>query len=867
MTKFPYIIGIRHETLDEYERRCPLIPSDVKKLVDQGVKVLVERSGVRIFPDAQYERAGAELVEDREIYRADVIIGVKEVPLDRLYPNKTYVFFSHTIKAQPANMPALDDILAKKIRLIDYERICDENGRRLIKFGFYAGVCGAVDCVKLFGARLLTKGIATPFLWLGYTRDYPSLVQCYEALDHIGKCIAEDGFVPSIGPVIFSVCGTGAVSSGVLDVLKRFPHEFVSVEDLPSLMENYSLNKLYIVVTGRKNMYRSKTTGAMVTPEEYEANPQGCESIYAEKIAPYVSAIFNGVFWTAKYPRILTTEESRRVAKNWRLELLSDITADEGGSFEWMSKITTFDEPVTLWNPETDTLTDGIRGDGVAFYSVDHTPCEASVEASSQFSNKNVHYALALAEGKMLPELERATIADNGKLTERFSYINDLRKEKRREQFHVAVFGAGRVCPPFVEKMTQRKDVYITLISNEDGMAQSLASNFDRTKGVTLDINTDKDRAIELLKNHDLAISLLPPPCHPLVAELCLVTGRDLVTTSYVSPQMQELGEKASAQGLTWVNESGLDPGFDICEISRFVDNAKANNGKVRSVLSFCGGLASPECLQGNALSYAFSWSPAGVFRASSSPCTYLEDGKVKSSDDALSLYKPYDIGMPCLSLVGYPNRDSVVFAKRHGVDETCKTFIRGTFRFDPFCSVVQSFKAVGLLSQEDNELLSKRISWKDFVHSLAGGKLEEIFAKFPGTEKAYQDMGLLSEAFVPNVSTKPMLVLADYLGQKYAVSGDQADLIVMWHKFEVEYEDRHETTEMSFVRRGTDKSTAMSETVGITCAIAALGVKDGVIKKKGLVDPVDPTVYNLLLSELKKVGIEMTEKTFVQYK
>ena len=156
------IIAIRREDQSVWERRAPLAPSNVRRLVRSGVKVIVQPSNRRAYPVKLYLAAGAILQED--ISSASVIFGVKQVPVDQLIPNKTYCFFSHTIKAQESNMPLLDAILKKNIRLIDYEKLTDDNGQRVVAFGKYAGVAGMVNILHGLGLRLLALGHHTPFM-------------------------------------------------------------------------------------------------------------------------------------------------------------------------------------------------------------------------------------------------------------------------------------------------------------------------------------------------------------------------------------------------------------------------------------------------------------------------------------------------------------------------------------------------------------------------------------------------------------------------------------------------------------------------------------------------------------------------------
>ena len=155
-------LAIRREEQSVWERRAPLSPSNVKRLVRAGVRVLVQPSNRRAYPMQSYAAAGATIQED--IRDADVIVGVKQVPIDSLIESKTYCFFSHTIKAQEANMPLLDAVLEKNIRLLDYEKLCDESGQRVVAFGVFAGVAGMVNILHGLGLRLLALGHHTPFM-------------------------------------------------------------------------------------------------------------------------------------------------------------------------------------------------------------------------------------------------------------------------------------------------------------------------------------------------------------------------------------------------------------------------------------------------------------------------------------------------------------------------------------------------------------------------------------------------------------------------------------------------------------------------------------------------------------------------------
>lgn len=157
------VIGIRREDQSVWERRAPLAPNHVRQLVQKdNFKVIVQPSNRRAFQIPEYVQAGAEVKED--LSEASLILGVKQVPIDLLIPNKSYAFFSHTIKAQKDNMALLDSLLEKNITMIDYEKMVDENGTRVVAFGKYAGVVGMIDILHGLGLRFLALGHHTPFM-------------------------------------------------------------------------------------------------------------------------------------------------------------------------------------------------------------------------------------------------------------------------------------------------------------------------------------------------------------------------------------------------------------------------------------------------------------------------------------------------------------------------------------------------------------------------------------------------------------------------------------------------------------------------------------------------------------------------------
>ena len=203
-------IGIRHEDKSRWEARAPLTPAAVERLIrEHGVQFTGESSPTRTFADEQYERAGATIAPD--LADCPIIMGVKEIPPEKFEAGKTYVFFSHTIKGQPENMPALRRLIELGCQLIDYERIVDEQDRRLVFFGRFAGLAGMIDTLWAFGRRLKHEGVENPFQAIRPAHKYSDLNQARREIEAVGKTIAAGGLPEAIRPFVFTVFCHGQI--------------------------------------------------------------------------------------------------------------------------------------------------------------------------------------------------------------------------------------------------------------------------------------------------------------------------------------------------------------------------------------------------------------------------------------------------------------------------------------------------------------------------------------------------------------------------------------------------------------------------------------------------------------------------------
>lgn len=300
----------------------PITPSHIKELIDNypdkltGVYV---QPSQRIFPDSQYEKAGALITDD--LSDADILLGVKRVANeDELLPNKTYMFFSHVIKGQPENMELLKAILDKNIQLFDYEAIAEDikdpatgkvTKKRLVAFGKFAGIAGMIDTLQCLGRRLLASGHSTPFLNCSTAYHYYDLDDAKRNIEEIGKRIERDGLPVSLEPLVFAFTGRGNVTNGALEIFKLLPHKMVTLEEAKRIKHTAGPHNkcIYGLMIEQEDIVQK--TGSNKEPfnvKHYRANPSEYESIFATNVAPVCNVIINGIYWDERYPRELFLE-------------------------------------------------------------------------------------------------------------------------------------------------------------------------------------------------------------------------------------------------------------------------------------------------------------------------------------------------------------------------------------------------------------------------------------------------------------------------------------------------------------------------------------------------------------------------------
>ncbi|XP_021922979.1 alpha-aminoadipic semialdehyde synthase, mitochondrial isoform X2 [Zootermopsis nevadensis] len=905
------VIAIRREDQSVWERRAPLAPSNVRHLTRAGVKVIVQPSNRRAYPMQTYAAAGAVIQED--ISEASVIFGVKQAPVDLLIPNKTYCLFSHTIKAQEANMPLLDAILEKNIRLIDYEKLMDEHGQRVVAFGKYAGLAGMVNILHGLGLRLLALGHHTPFMYIGPAHNYRNSSMARQAIRDAGYEIALGMMPKSIGPLTFVFTGSGNVSQGGQEVFQELPHEYVPPDMLRKVAEHGSHTKIYGCEVRRRHHLERKEGGGF-DPEEYERFPSQYISTFSKKVAPYASVVINGIYWAIDSPKLLTIPDAKTLLRPantpWlpssvgspalphRMLAICDISADPGGSVEFMNECTTIDTPFCLYDADRNKDTKSFKGPGVLVCSIDNMPTQLPRESTDFFGDLLYPFAFDILQSDATQPLENhnftpsvagAIIASNGKLTPNFQYIQELRLANRCSRHKVSgsdgeaparrviVLGAGMVSAPLVEYLHRGNNLNITVASALKDEADAVAGRYPGVEPVLLDVVERPDLLQELVATGNLVVSLLPSTLHYLVAGACINAGVHLVTASYCTDELKEMHDRAVEKGITILNEVGLDPGIDhLLAMECFAEVHQAG-GKVESFISYCGGLPAPECSD-NALRYKFSWNPRGVLLNTLSTAKYIQDGQIVEIPGGGQIMKETQSldFLPGFALEGFPNRDSTKYAKLYGIANESHTVLRGTLRFKGFADTIQGLQLLGLLDLNPHTALHPKgpdITWRQLVCTLLGVVDSSIFYENLKTQmaqcvgaarvSAIESLGLLEEDLVVKLGT-PLDSLSHFLSRKLSIENGERDLVVLRHEVAILWPDgKRELRGINLVEYGEiDGHSAMAKAVGFPAAIASKMILDGEIQEKGCILPFTPDIYRPILSRLRSEGLRATEQS-----
>lgn len=884
--------------MNAWERRAPLAPKHIKGLTQLGYKVLIQPSNRRAIHDKEYARAGGILQED--ITEACLILGVKRPPEEKLMSKKTYAFFSHTIKAQEANMSLLDEILKQEIRLIDYEKMVDHRGSRIVAFGQWAGVAGMINILHGMGLRLLALGHHTPFMHLGMAHNYRNSSQAVQAVRDAGYEISLGLMPRSIGPLTFVFTGTGNVSKGAQEVFNELPCEYVEPHELKEVSKTGDHRKVYGTVLSRHHHLVRKTDG-VYDPVEYEKYPERYISRFNTDIAPYTTCLINGIYWEQNTPRLLTRQDAKSLLTPvkssaapvegcpelpHKLVAICDISADTGGSIDFMTECTTIERPFCMYDADQHIIHDSVEGSGILMCSIDNLPAQLPIEATEYFGDMLYPYveemllsdaSQPLESQNFSPVVRDAVITSNGILTDKYKYIQKLRESRERIQplsmstkKKVLVLGSGYVSGPVLEYLSRDNNIEITVGSDMTSQMQQLSKKYN-INPVSVTIGKQEEKLQSLVASHDLVISLLPYVLHPVVAKACISNRVNMITASYITPAMKELEKSVDDAGITVIGELGLDPGLDHMLAMETIEKAKELGATIESYVSYCGGLPAPE-YSDNPLRYKFSWSPVGVLMNIMQPASYLLNGKVVNVTGGVSFLDSVTSMdyFPGLNLEGYPNRDSTKYAEIYGIP-SAHTLLRGTLRYKGYSKALNGFVKLGLINREAYPALqpeAKPLTWKQLLCDLVGisrsssyEKLKEVvFTKLGGDStqlEAAEWLGLLGDEQVPQAESI-VDAFSKHLVSKLSYGPKEKDMIVMRDSFGIRHPSGHlENKVIDLVVYGDFNGfSAMAKTVGLPTAMAAKMLLDGEIEAKGLLGPFTKEIYGPILERIKAEGI-----------
>jgi alanine dehydrogenase len=392
--------GIIKERKNPPDRRVVFTPDELVRFKQNypQAEIKVESSDIRIFTDEQYAHLGFEVTTD--VSDCDVLFGVKEVPIEALIPNKKYFFFSHTIKKQPYNRKLLVAILEKKIELYDHETIVDEKGKRLIGFGRYAGIVGAYNAFRAFGIKF-------------------ELFNLPKAETLSGKeALVEKLRRPILPPIKIVLTGHGKVGNGAKEILDAMKIKEVTIANY--LTKNYS-EPVYTQID--ISDYNKRKDGKPFDKNDFYKNPSEYTSDF-ERFTKVSDLFIAGHFYGNEAPVILSQDMLR--AKDCKIKVVADVSCDVNGPIACTLKASTIAEPLFGYLPSEHKEVDVFHPAAIVVMSVDNLPCELPKDASEGFGEMFMkHVVPAFFNDDQDGILQRAKITENGKLTERFKYLQE----------------------------------------------------------------------------------------------------------------------------------------------------------------------------------------------------------------------------------------------------------------------------------------------------------------------------------------------------------------------------------------------------------------------------------------------------------
>ena len=437
----------------------------------------------------------------------------------------------------------------------------------------------------------------------------------------------------------------------------------------------------------------------------------------------------------------------------------------------------------------------------------------------------------------------------------------------------ILVIGAGRSAVTLIKYLLDNSSAnnwQVTVADFSIELADQAVRNHNNGKAIFFNVTDKKQRESEI-ENADIVISMLPASLHITVAKDCVRLGKNLVTASYVSPEIAELDEAAKQAGILLLNEIGLDPGIDHMSAMQVIDEIKENGGELTSFKSFCGGLVHPD-YDNNPWNYKFTWNPRNVVLAGQGTAQYIENGDYKyipytSLFERTEYMEVLDAG----EFEGYANRDSLSYRKSYGLDDI-PTLFRGTLRRKGYSEAWNIFVQLGMTDDTYKLENSASITNREFINMFlsfddALTVEEKLCKQFSLTTDSviFQKIAWLStfsENKVGIENASPAQILQKICEEKWTLGSEDKDMIVMQHQFEYVQNGEQKNLNSSLLVFGDDpRYTSMAKTVGLPVAIATKLILSGAIKSIGVKIPTTKDIYVPVLKELEENGINFVEE------
>ena len=433
----------------------------------------------------------------------------------------------------------------------------------------------------------------------------------------------------------------------------------------------------------------------------------------------------------------------------------------------------------------------------------------------------------------------------------------------------IFIIGAGRSASSLIKYLIDESvenDFEIKVGDKDLSLVEDKIGTHVRASAISFDVFNDAQR-IEEIQKADIVISMLPASLHFKVAQDCVKYKKNLVTASYVTDEIQSLDAQAKENGVLLLNEIGLDPGIDHMSAMKIIDEIKAKGGELKSFKSYCGGLVAPESVS-SPWQYKFTWNPRNVVLAGQGTAQYIRNGKYKyipyhrlfKRTESISILQQGEFE-------AYANRDSLSYREIYGL-KNIPTLLRGTLRRPGYCESWDLFVELGM-TDDSYQMDVSGMTYHDFLNSFmreANNTSQEHLKSHFGISETvltkFDWLGFFGDTKIELQMATPAQVLQNILESKWTLGVNDKDMVVMQHQFVYELEGSEHELHSSFVTFGEDQTyTGMAKTVGLPVGVATKLILKGVIKGEGVKVPVSEEIYNPVLAELEKFGIEFTEE------